>query len=59
MSQIYRQRLFPELEKIHEITSIMSVHFGSRLLFFLLVVEKFFRVLSVVSNIFGHSWLVG
>ena len=59
MSQIYRQRLFPKLEKVHKLTSIMSVHFGSRLIFFLLVVGKFFRVLSVVSNIFGPSWLVG
>ena len=37
----------------------MSVHVGSRLIFFLSVVEIFFRVLSVVSNIFRPLSLAG
>ena len=37
----------------------MSVHVGSRLIFFLSVVENFFRVLSVVSYIFRPLSLLG
>ena len=37
----------------------MSVHVGSRLIFFLSVVGNFFRVLSVVSSIFRPLSLFG
>ena len=40
-------------------TSIMSVHIGRRLIYFLSVVGNFFLVLSVVSNIFRPLSLVG
>ena len=58
--------LLPKLEKIQNALlykiqiSIMSVHVGSRLIYFLLlVVDNFFLVLSVVSNIFRQLSLLG